>query len=502
MTQEQELIISLTKMNEGLMNELSLLREQVAFLTQKLYGKSSEKSPNHEGQLSLFDLEETQDECHLPPQVEETITYSRKKPTGKRQEVFEQFVPEEHHYRLEGQACTCQHCRHSLKEIGSQCYRQELVYIPAQLKRIDHIQHAYKCEHCSQKNHTDVIIKAPVSKGPIAHSLGSASIIAHSIHKKFELKVPNYRQEKHWVKMGLPITRKELSNWHLLVSHYYLLPLYECLKKHLLAQAVMHADETSYRVLESESPLTYYWTFTSGKDEPHKVIVYHHDQHRSGQVAQNFLGDYSGYIHCDMHSAYRQLEAAQLVGCWAHVRRKFFEASPKKSKDSLAAVGLTYCDRLFKLEAEWESLDETRRYELRQEKLRPLMEEFFEWCRQQNALSGSKLGKAIQYALNYEATFKMVLMDGRLVLSNNLAERAIKSLVMGRKNWLFSQSFEGARSTAIIMSIIESAKCHDIDAEKYMTYLLDHLPNEETLAKNEVLEAYLPWHPNIQKTCR
>ncbi|MDQ8837982.1 IS66 family transposase, partial [Streptococcus ruminantium] len=106
-------------------------------------------------------------------------------------------------------------------------------------------------------------------------------------------------------------------------------------------------------------------------------------------------------------------------------------------------------------------------------------DEFFDWCRKQAVLPGSKLGTAIEYSLNYESTFRTILSDGNLVLSNNIAERAIKVLVMGRKNWLFSQSFEGAKSTAIILSLLETAKRHGLDSEKYMTYLLEHLPNEE-----------------------
>ncbi|MBF0805967.1 MULTISPECIES: transposase, partial [unclassified Streptococcus] len=159
-------------------------------------------------------------------------------------------------------------------------------------------------------------------------------------------------------------------------------------------------------------------------------------------------------------------------------------------------------DRMFLLERQWEELESEIRHQKRQEELRPLMEEFFDWCREQYVLPESKLGRALKYSLDYESTFKTVLEDGRLVLSNNLAERAIKSLVMGRKNWLFSQSLEGAESSAIIMTLLETAKVHQLDSEKYIAYLLEHLPNEETLVKKEVLEAYLPWAPKIQENCR
>ena len=129
----------------------------------------------------------------------------------------------------------------------------------------------------------------------LAHSFGSASIIAHTIHQKFNLKVPNYRQEEDWARMGLPITRKEISNWHIKASQYYLEPLYNLLRERLLTQPLLHADETSYRVLESDSHLTYYWTFLSGKAENQAITLYHHDQRRSGLVVQEFLGDYSAY---------------------------------------------------------------------------------------------------------------------------------------------------------------------------------------------------------------
>ncbi|CIX14566.1 transposase [Streptococcus pneumoniae] len=435
------------------------------------------------------------------PVEREEITYKRKKSKGKRQALLAQFDSEEVHHQVEESIYP--DCQGDLKEIGASLQRQELVFIPAQLKRVDHIQHAYKCQTCSKNNPSDKIVKAPIPKAPLAHSLGSASIIAHTIHQKFNLKVPNYRQEEDWARMGLPITRKEISNWHIKASQYYLESLYNLLREKLLEQPLLHADETSYRVLESDSQLTYYWTFLSGKAEKQGITLYHHDQRRSGLVVQEFLGDYSGYVHCDMWSAYRQLEEAKLVGCWAHVRRKFFEATPKQAdKSSLGAKGLAYCDQLFSLERDWEDLSADERLQRRQEELYPLMENFFAWCRRQSVLPGSKLGRAIEYSLKYEETFKTILKDGHLVLSNNLAERAIKSLVMGRKNWLFSQSFEGAKATAIIMSLLETAKRHQLNSEKYLSYLLESLPNEETLVNKEVLEAYLPWTKVVQEKCK
>ena len=310
------------------------------------------------------------------------------------------------------------------------------------------------------------------------------------------MKVPDYRQESYWRKIGLNISRQHLNNWGLKSTEYYFKPMYDLLKTKLLTQPVLHADETYYRVLESETAKTYYWVFLSGRHDKHGITLYHHNPHRSGQVALDFLGAYAGFLHCDMWQAYQRLPEATLVGCWAHVRRKFFEAVPQNASDkSIAKQGWKYCTQMFRLEKEWEHLSSEERYQTRQEQLKPLMEDFFDWCRR------LKLGRAINYALKHQETFEHVLLDGRLELSNNKAERAVKSLVMGRKNWLFSQSFAGTQTSDIILSLIETAKRHGLDPEKYLNCLLQKLPNEESL-NSEALEAYLPWQKEIQKMCK
>ena len=177
--------------------------------------------------------------------------------------------------------------------------------------------------------------------------------------------------------MGLPITRKELTNWHIRVSEYYFKPLYNLLREILLKQTYIHADETSYRVLETDTPLTYYRTFLSGKQEKTGITLYHHDKSLSGEVVKEVLGEYSGYIHCDMWGAHHQATNAKLVGCWAHVRRKFFEVNPKNSKTFLSAEELNYCNKLFQFEQEWDESPVEERYQKQQEERKPIMNEFF-----------------------------------------------------------------------------------------------------------------------------
>lgn len=437
-------------------------------------------------------------------EAKETITYRRKKSKGRRQKIFDDFIPEEKHHTLEGEGLYCSDCHSLLKEIGASCARQELVFIPAQLKRIDHIQHSYKCEKCSQENASDRIIKAPVSKAPLAHSLGSASIIAHTIYQKYVLKVPAYRQENDWKQIGLPITRKEITNWQIKVCDYYLQSIYDLLKQKLIKQDILHADETPYNVIESDSSKTYYWTFLSGKHNEQGITLYHHGS-RKGQEAIDFLNGFKGYLHCDQYQAYKMLDNVTLVGCWAHLRRKFVDASPNSpDNESIAQKAIAFVDQMFRLERSFEHLSTKERFEERQKQLKPMIDSFFTWCHkhQSKVLKNSKLGTAFAYSLGHEEAFRNVLKDGNLVLSNNMAERSIKSIVMGRKNWLFSTSYHGAKSVAIIMSILETAKRHKLNTEKYLTYLLEKLPNKESLADLTQLEAFLPWSKEVQANCR
>ncbi|WP_222860567.1 IS66 family transposase [Gracilibacillus timonensis] len=480
-------------------NELTLLREQVAYLTQKIFGKSKETlPPDH--QLTFFDAPEA------PPIVEEDIeevTAKRKKTKGRKKAILDQFPEQPVHHRLEGEACTCPTCEATLDAIGSYAVREEVIYLPAKLQRQVHYQHAYKCAACSKQGPEDKIIKAPVPKAPIDNSLGSASIIAQSMHQKFELKVPAYRQEKGWHRIGLPITRQQIANWHIRVSEYYLAPFYQLLKDTLLQQPMLHADETTYRVLESDTVNTHFWTFLSAKHSEKPITLYHHDPSRGAHVAQSFLGTYKGYIHCDMWKAYQALSNVELVGCWAHVRRKFIDAMPKDCPaDALSRQAAERCDQFFTYERAWSELSDEERLGKRQTILKPKMDAFFDWLREQDPLSGSKLGEAIQYALTYESTFRTVLKDAKLALDNNRAERAIKPFVMGRKNWLFSATYEGATAAAIIMSIIETAKQNNLVPEKYITYLLEELPNLPTLANEEDWKAYLPWRSHVKERCQ
>jgi transposase len=251
---------------------------------------------------------------------------------------------------------------------------------------------------------------------------------------------------------------------------------------------------------------SYMWVYCSGHVS-RNIVLYEYTPGRSGENAEKFLGDYHGYIHTDGYAGYHRLEdKAVLVGCWSHMRRKFNDAlqgiipSGVTSK-SMATKGYNYCNQLFSLEKRWLKLSPEERLVKRTEEAKPKVLEFFKWIKDNESmiLPKSLLGKAFTYAVNQERKLSNYLLDGRLEISNNRAERAVKPFVIGRKNWLFANTPSGAESSAIVYSLVETAKGNDLNPLTYLEYLLETMPN---LDKNHIkVDDLLPWSEKLPTKC-
>jgi transposase len=497
-----ELEEQLTQEVEALTSEIKLLQEQLNYLTRKVFGKSKESVENiPDGQLNLFD----QDEFEAPVVIEEKVPgYTRKKKqTGTKAEKMAKFSEQAIHCEIKH--CMCIVCGSEMKDIGAKKVREELTIVPVEILRKALYQHSYACPSCEKNGKTN-IVSAPVPTPLIPNSIADETIVTETILQKYKQKVPAYRQEKWWHALGVELSRDNICNWHILAVHNALEELYEQLHKRLCEQKILHADETSYKVLSSSKEKNYYWLFQSGKHEEHQITLYHYAESRGQEVPQAFLKDFSGYLHCDGWSPYEHLENVTIMNCGAHVRRKFFEVLPKDfnknpNKKNPGFIGMSYWDKLFKIERELAELSSEERLKQRKIQLKPVLDEFYAWCEQLNPLKGSKLGKAITYAFNHRKGIETILEDGDLELSNNRAERSIKELVMGRKNWLFSASFEGAICSGILLSIIKTAEANNLDIQKYLNFLFREIPNLEQRTP-EAISAYLPWNELVQKQCR
>lgn len=478
------------------------LKEQVEYLTKKLFGFSSEKTKVDKNQLSLFE-DPTLEESEMIPEIAEEITYHRCKPTGRKAELTKNLPVEEVHYERHGEDCSCDHCGQEMKPMGQKVIREEVCFIPAKLYKKVHISHTYACDCHDPLFESKPIRCADVPKAPIQRSLASPSTLAWLFHQKFELSLPIYRQEKEWESYGLEVSRRTLANWIITAAHDWLAPIYHDLADELKNQEVLHADETHYQILRrpdgkpatSEARI---WLVRTIKDAKHPVIYYHADLTRARSVAVKLLDKFQGYLHCDGYSAYKSIPHTSLVGCWAHCRRKFQEVSAEHGK---AKIGLDYCNQIFRIERELQGLPPEERQKQRQRRVRPIIEAFYTFLESFHTVKG-KLRTAVTYAFNQKKELMTFLEDGRLEASNNLAEQAIKTVVIGRKNFLFSTSVKGAEANTIAYSIIETAKANGLNVYNYLTYLFEKLPNCEFQANPELLKDFLPWAKTIQENCK
>ena len=480
--------------------------QQLLLNRKKLFGTSSENS-KYDGteQLNLFNEAEAERLAINPEPTMESITYQRKKKKGSREALLAELPVETVEYTLPEPEQTCLICGSDLHVMSKET-RKELKIIPAKVSVVEHISYVYSCRNCEKHEAKATIVTAPAPKALIAKSLVSPSVMAFVMNQKFVNAMPLYRQEQEFKRLNVNLSRQTLANW-IIKGASLLQPLADAMKAELLSKQVLHADETTLEVLcEPDRPAqinSYMWVYrTSGCDAP--IVLYDYQMGRSGSYAKAYLKGFKGYLHTDGWGGYHQLEEKDvtLCGCWAHARRKFNEALAvcTDKSNSPEAKGEAFCNALFEIERLAIKMSASERYDLRQKESKPLTEDFFEWVAEQRfkILPQSLLGKALTYAQNQKKYLLTFLEDGRLELSNNRAERAIKPFVIGRKNWLFCNTPAGARSSAVIYSIVETAKENGLIPYAYLEYVFEQIQRYKT----GPVESLLPWAADIPKHCR
>ena len=288
-----------------------------------------------------------------------------------------------------------------------------------------------------------------------------------------------------------------MGNWMISCAQI-VKPVYDLLRKDLVNQKFLQGDEIPYQVLQEPGKLatskSYIWLARTIGRAQHQIVFYHYADSRAGKVAQQLYSGFTGILQCDGYYGYNAIvDSVERVGCWAHVRRKFYDDA-NIEKHFNASKGLTLISKMMHEEQKWRTLDSQARYQARQKYLKPLLDEFWQWCDMADVLPNTRLGKAIAYAQGQRTALNRVLLYGEVDFTNNASERNMKSYVIGRKNWLFSTSPQGAETNAIWMSIIESAKANGINAREYIEFLLNTVPQLSKKQIENKLEAYLPWN--------
>jgi hypothetical protein len=297
-----------------------------------------------------------------------------------------------------------------------------------------------------------------------------------------------------------------MANWTLYAAENWFEPIYERMKAQLLTEEVIHADETTLQVLKedgkSAESKSYMWLYRSGRYGP-GISLFEYQPSRSKEHPKEFLKDFRGYLQTDGYAAYNGLEGVINVGCFAHARRKFqdaIKAAGAKGKNSKSQEGLNFCQALYKIEKDLQGLDPEERHQRRLLESKPILEAFSAWLNKtkDEVVQQSHLATAIQYCLNQWTALNAFLLDGRLEIDNNRAERTIRPFVVARKNFLFVDNPRGAKASAVIFSIIETAKENGLNPYKYIEYLLEELPN----ATSSELDHFLPWSETLPESVR
>jgi transposase len=487
---------------EQLTAKVRWFEEQFHLARHKRFGASSERSVKEQGEL-FNEAEAIAEAGPAEEQIRQTITYERKKPG--RKPIPKDLPIERIEYRLpeDEQVCAC--CGGALHEMSTEL-RHEIKLIPAQAKIVQHARYVYSCRNC-EKNGIEVPIKTASAPRPVIEKgLASPSAAAYVMTMKFVEGVPLYRQEQHYARMGIELSRGVLSNWMLKGSEWLEL-IYGRLKQKLLEQGILHADETTLQVLKepgrAAESQSYMWLHRTGCVGP-PIVLFEYQPSRAGEHPRKFLEGFKGYLQVDGYAGYHDIPNVTLAGCWAHLRRKFDEAlkglPPKqRTSGSKAQEALNQINRLFVIERELVQCTPEVRLKARLLRSQPLVETFRKWLDEMSTavLPKSLFGLAVNYGRQQWPKLVRFLEDGRIDLSNNRAERSIKPFVIGRKNWLFANTPRGARASAIIYSIVESAKENRLNPYAYLTHLFEKLPNLDS-REQDVLDQLLPWNVKLQ----
>ena len=504
------LIDAANKREEEHLQKEQILQEQIDYLTKKLFGKSSEKrSDDFEGQLYLFN--ESEAEKIAPDPEEEEFTTVEKHTRKKKSTMADKFanlpvqkvlldVPEDERI--------CAACGTPLERIGEEFVRREIEIVKPSIKVIEYYSVSYGCPKCKIEAEVPYIVKGRNGQMHMLHGMASAGTVAWVMYQKYHNSLPLYRQERDFKTLfGVDICRGTIANWIINNAEEFFTPMCDYFRRKLIEGRYAMADETPVQVLKEPGrrPETksYMWVFRSGEFDEQQIVLFHYSETRAGETAKDFLEGFHGYLMTDGYSGYNKLRDCTRTSCWAHVRRYLIDAIPKgKEYDHTqpAVQGLVYIDKLFDLEKKIHgkvgvTFDAIKKF--RNEKEVPVLEGFWKWFKVQHAVKGSRMYKALTYIENRRPYLETYLEDGGCSFNNNTSERSCKAFVTGRKNWMFSDTPDGANASSLVYSLVETAKANNVDVYYYLKYLLLKTPTSQT--DDEELEKLCPWNSECKE---
>jgi transposase len=465
------------------------LTHEVALFRRYLYGRRSERLALDPAQLLLEFASWLQAMQEAPaadaaPAIPDAPAPARRHPGHGRTPLPARLPRRRVEHALPDERCTCTTCGARLTKIGEETSEQ-LEYQPASLFVIEHVRAKYACPACEGQ-----VITSPMPAQPIDKGKPGPGLLAQVITAKYADHLPLNRQVDIFARHGVALTRQTLCDW-VAATADVLAPIYEDLTASVLASQVIHTDDTTVPVQDPARTQTRdgrLWVYVGDQEPADIVYDYTPTRSRAGPIA--FLGDFRGYLQADAYAGYDALYATGRVievGCWAHARRYFWEAKATDAPRALTALG--FIQQLYRVETEAKGLDPAARRTRRQDQARPVLERFKPWLDEQVGLvlPKSPIGEGVTYARGQWPALTRYVEDGALAIDNNAAERALRRVVTGRKNWLFCGSDEGGTRAAILYSVVATCKAHGIDPWAYLRDVLERIPTHPNRRRAELL---------------
>ena len=493
--------------------QLSLFEERIAEMEARLFGRKTEKLETLSEQAFNEAEVESDDEAEEPSE-EKVVRVRTKRPKGKLDKDLKDIPVRQEVHELSDGKLTEIFGENGWKRLPDEVYRK-LEYHPATREVVEHhiAVYASKTE--------DLIKKAPRPSELLAHSLATPSLVAAIMNGKYTNALPLYRISQEFEREGLNLSVPTMANWVIRCAERYLYPLWDRLRAELRRLPVAQADETPCHVQKdgrAANAKSFMFVYRSGEflyDKP--IVLYDYQKTRNSEHPENFLEGFSGVLVSDAFSGYHALESRhpeiRVAHCWAHARRDFADAlkafkktdpSKQRVKKTVAFQALERIGTFYRLEDEWKDLAPEERLIRRQELLKPLVEAYFAWVKSidPDTVVSANTKDGLKYSVNQEARLKVFLENGAVPIDNSASERAIRPFCVGRSNWRVMDSVKGAEASAIVYSVVETAKANRLKPYEYLRHLLTEIPKHMDETDASFLDDLLPWSDAIPDICR
>ena len=492
------------------------LTEQIALMNTRSFARKSEKCLTDDSQLSCFaeifnEIESlVTEQTSMEPALEEVVVpaHKRRKAKGKLEEDLKDFpVKIVEHTLSEEELAEC--FPEGYKRLPDEVYKK-LELIPAVFEVHEHHIAVYKGKNGN-------IVRADHPKEMLDHSIATPSLVSAIINSKYTNALPLYRQEQEFARNDVNISRQTMANWVMIAAERYISLLYDRMKEEIIKSSVIHADETPVVVTKDGREgmhKSYMWVYRSGSMcKANQAVLYEYQKTRKADAPGDFLKGFEGKLVCDGYQVYHTLEnrtdtGFEAAGCWAHARRPFAEIvkslGAEKASGTMAAEALMQIQAIYHADNLLLKLPPSERKKRRKLLIKPMVDGYFDWCRevQEKLTPSSETAKGIRYSLNQEKYLRVFLTDPQIPMDNNLAEQAIRPFCVGKKNWKLIDTVHGAQASAILYSIVETAKANGLNIYQYFRHLLTVIPQHMEDTTLDFLDDLLPWSKNLPEICR